>query len=44
MCNLIKYSDRYSKTSRILSQYCRDEPVLNANGDIFYFNAAKCSI
>ena len=28
MYNLIKYSDNYSKTSGILWQYCRDEPMM----------------
>ena len=31
MYNLIEYSDNCSKTSRILWQYCRDEPALNFN-------------
>ena len=26
--------DKYSKTSGILSHYCRDEPALAASGDI----------
>ena len=30
MYNLIEYSDDYSKTSGSLSQYCRDEPALDA--------------
>ena len=28
MCNLIEYSDNYSKTSRIFWQYCKSEPAL----------------
>ena len=32
MCDLIEYSDNYSKTSRILWQYCRDVPAIDANG------------
>ena len=35
MCNLIEYSDWYSKTSGILYQHCRDELAVVANGDIF---------
>ena len=31
MYNLIEYRNNYSKTSEILSQYCRDEPALAAN-------------
>ena len=27
MCNLIEYSDNYSKTYEILWQYCRDEQL-----------------
>ena len=33
MYNLIEYSDNYSKTSRILCQYCRYEPTLADDGD-----------
>ena len=29
MCNLIEYSDNYSKTSGSFCQYCRDEPINN---------------
>ena len=39
MYNLIEYSDAYSKTSRILWQYYRDEPVLDNNGNIIDFPA-----
>ena len=38
MYNLIEYSDAYSKTSRSLWQYYRDEPALNNNGDIIDFS------
>ena len=34
MYNLIEYIDNYSKTSGILFQYCRDEPVENINNNI----------
>ena len=37
MYNLIEYSDNYSKTSGILWQYCRDEPVTNINNDNIEF-------
>ena len=38
MYNLIEYSDNYSKTSRILWQYCRHAPSLVNNGNITDFN------
>ena len=37
MYNLIEYSDNYSKTSEILFQYCRDEPVTNINNNNIEF-------
>ena len=37
MYNLIEYSDAYSKTSRSLWQYYRDEPALNTNDEIIDF-------
>ena len=38
--NLIKYVDKYFKKSRILWQYCRDEPTIGAaNSTIVDFNA-----
>ena len=43
MYKLIEYSDNYSKTSRILWQYCRDEPVLHANNAITDFNATNAT-
>ena len=33
ICNLVEYSDNYSKKSGILRQNCRDKPAL-ANDDI----------
>ena len=39
MYNLIEYSDAYSKTSRVLWQYYRDEPVLDNDGNIIDFLA-----
>ena len=41
MHNLIQYSDNYSKTSGILWQYSRDEPVVDGNSAIFDFTVAK---
>ena len=40
MYNLIDYRNNYSKTSGILWQYCRDEPVLDANDAIIDFTVA----
>ena len=37
--NLLGYGDNYSKTSGSLWQYYRDEPRLNANGNITGFPA-----
>ena len=39
MCNLIEYSDIYSKTSGSLWQYYRDEPALDNNNNIIDFLA-----
>ena len=39
--NLIEYSDNYSKTSRSVGRYYRDEPILDANGAITNFPAAN---
>ena len=39
MYNLIEYCDIYSKTSQSLSQYYRDEPVLDGNNNITDFLA-----
>ena len=39
MYDLIEYSDAYSKTSRSLWQYYRDEPPLDANVHIIDFPA-----
>ena len=41
--NLIEYSDAYSKTSRSLWQYYRDEPVLDNNNNIIDFRAKNIS-
>ena len=43
MYNLIEYSDNYSKTSGILSHYCRDERDLDANNAITDFNIANAT-
>ena len=37
MYNLIEYSDKYSKTSESLWQYCTDEPFLDNDGAIADF-------
>ena len=39
MYRLIEYSDNYSKTSRILWQYCKDEPALADYGTIVDFTS-----
>ena len=39
MYNLIEYSDAYIKTSGSLWQYYRDEPALDAYGEIMDFPA-----
>ena len=41
MYNLIEYSDNYSKTSGTLSQYCKDIPTVNNNGNIADFSGAN---
>ena len=38
MYNLIEYSDTYSKTSRILWEYCKDELAFGANAITNSFN------
>ena len=35
--NLIEYSDNYSKASKCLWRYCRDEPALNVGDAIIHF-------
>ena len=37
MYNLIEYSSDYLKTSGSLLQYCRDETILNDNGNVIDF-------
>ena len=37
--NLIEYRDSYLNTSGSLWQYYRDEPALNANGEVIDFAA-----
>ena len=41
MRNLIEYSDNYSKISGSLSQYCKDIPVVDDDGDIVNFHGAN---
>ena len=43
MYNLLEYSDNYSKTYRILWQYCNDIPAVNNNSNIVEFNGASAS-
>ena len=38
MSNLIEYSDNYSRTSRILWQYYKDESALDDDGAIANFH------
>ena len=41
--NLIEYSDNYSKTSGSLSQYCREIPAVNNEGNIVEFTGANAT-
>ena len=41
MRNLIEYSDNYSKISGSLSQYCKDIPAVDDDGDIVNFHGAN---
>ena len=43
MYNLIEYSDNYSKTSGSLSQYCKEIPAVDNEGDIVNFNGANAT-
>ena len=43
MCNLVEYSDKYSKTSGILWQYCRDERAVDAIDAITDFKEANAT-
>ena len=43
MCNLIEYSDNYSKTSGSLCQYCKKIRAVNNNGNIVDFNGANAT-
>ena len=38
MCNLIEYSENYSKISASLWQYCKKIPAISNNGNIVAFN------
>ena len=42
-CNLIEYSDNYSKTSESLCQYCKDIHAVNNTGNIVDFNGANAT-
>ena len=41
MYNLIEYSDKYSKTSGSLWQYCKNTPTVNNVGNIVDFSATN---
>ena len=41
MCNLIEYSDNYSRTSGSLWEYCKDIPAVDSDDDIAIFNGAN---
>ena len=43
MYNLIEYSDKYSKTSGSLWQYCKEIPAINDYGDIVDFDGANAT-
>ena len=43
MYNLIEYNDKYSKTSGILWQYCRDVPALNDDGEFTDFTETNAT-
>ena len=43
MCNLIEYSDDYSKTSGSLWQYCKEIQAVNNDGDIIDFNGVNAT-
>ena len=43
VCNLIEYSDNYSKTSGSLCQYCKKIRAVNNNGNIVDFNGANAT-
>ena len=43
MYNLIEYSDKYSKTSGSLWQYCKEIPAVGYNGDVVNFNGANAT-
>ena len=44
MYNLIEYSDKYSKTSGSLLQYCKDILVLNNNSNIVKLNRDNVTV
>ena len=43
MCNLIEYSDNYSKTSANLWQFCKEIPAVNNAGDSVGFDGANAT-
>ena len=43
MCNLVDYSDNYSKSSGSLWKYCKEIPAVNNVGNIVDFNGANAT-
>ena len=43
MCNVIEYSDNYSKPSESLWQYCKDIPAVDKDGNIVDFNGVNAT-
>ena len=43
MCNVIEYSDNYSKTSESLWQYCKDIPAVDKDGNIVDSNGVNAT-
>ena len=43
MDNLIEYIDNYSKTFKSLSQYCKDIPSVNNDGNNSDFNGTNAT-
>ena len=43
LCNLIEYSENYSKISGSLWQYCKEIPAVNNHGNVFNFEGANAT-
>ena len=43
MYHLIEYRDNYSKTSRVLWQFCKDVPTVDTNGAITNLTEANAA-